>query len=224
MLPQNRREIPPRLQDILAAILLFILPTLFFYRYLFVNPAPLIMPTSTLGSDLPREVWPVARIVELALLQTSAVPLWRNYHLAGTPLIGHPIAPISYPLFWLTQILPIPLGLNLLAVVHLWLSGLGTYFFLRLEHHARVQVALIGAVVFSTSPRWIALLSGGHWNSIYSIAWWSWAVLVFFRYWKTGKFKWAILLGIAIACQCLTDLKYTLYSLFFFSAVTLFLI
>ena len=182
------------------------------------------MPTSSLGSDLPREVWPVARMVELSLGNDSTVPFWRSYHLSGSPILGHPIAPILYPLFWLTQIFTISFGLNILVMIHLWMIGVCTYLLLRLEYQTQPAAAFVGAFLFSMTPRWIALISGGHWNSIYSIAWWSCSLLCFFRFWSTGKFRWAVFLGIAFAFQALTDLKYLLYGLIFMVVCSLYFI
>jgi len=56
---------------------LFAAAVLLLARFLFTWPPPLIYPVSSLGTDLPREVWPLARYVADSLFQTGTLPLWR---------------------------------------------------------------------------------------------------------------------------------------------------
>lgn len=185
--------------DLWSLAALVIATALPLWRYLFTWPTPLIFPESALGTDLPREVWPLARFVADSFWQTGQIPLWRPYQLGGSPLIGHPVAPVFYPLHWLVLILPVPLALNLSALFHLWWCGAGLYLYLRLRAMLRPEAALIGALVLAHSPKWIAHLSGGHWPTLAAITWGPWAWLAFASYWATGMARWAVLLGVALA-------------------------
>lgn len=69
------------------------LTLILFGQYLLTWPTPLIYPVSSLGTDLPREIWPLAYFVKHSLLTTGELPLWRPYLLSGAPIIGHPVAP-----------------------------------------------------------------------------------------------------------------------------------
>jgi len=198
--------------DIYALIGLLGFTILLLWPYLFTWPTPLIFPVSDLGTDLPREVWPLARFAVDTLRQTGTLPLWRPYLLSGAPLIGHPVAPVLYPPHWLALVLPLPLALNLNAAFHLWWSGVGTYLYLRFQSGKRWEAAFLGALIFAHSPRWIASLSGGHWPTIAAIAWWPWAWLGFSRYWATGRASWIVLLGVALSVQALTDGRYFVLS------------
>jgi hypothetical protein len=170
-------------------------------RYLFTWPTPLIYPTSSLGTDLPREIWPLIYFVKKSLLSTGELPLWRPYLLSGTPLVGHPIAPLFYPPHWLTIIFPIALGLNLDIVLHIFWMGLGTYLYASLEAGMRWQAAFISALIFSMSPMWLAHISGGHIPMLAAIAWWPWIWLSWNRYLSTTKARWILLAGIGLAAQ-----------------------
>ncbi|MCK5054149.1 MAG: hypothetical protein KAR65_07715, partial [Anaerolineales bacterium] len=94
------------------------------WPYIFSWPTPLIYPESSLGTDLPREIWPLANFVKQSLLATGELPLWRPYLLSGAPILGHPVAPIFYPPYWITLILPIALALNINVFLHIFWMGL----------------------------------------------------------------------------------------------------
>lgn len=188
-------------QDGYAGLALLGMTILVFARYLFAWPTPLILSNSELGTDLPREILPLAHFITDSLEQTGTLPLWRPYLLSGAPLIGHPVAPVLYPPHWLVLLVPLALALNISAVVHLWWAGVGTYLVLRLESKIHRESALIGALIFGLAPKWMAHLSGGHWPMIAAIAWWPWAWLALQRYWSTRRTRWLVLLGIALAAQ-----------------------
>jgi hypothetical protein len=191
-----------------------------FWQYLFTSPTPLIFPESSLGTDLPLEVWPLARFVVDGFRQTGYLPLWRPYLMSGAPLIGHPIAPVLYPPNWLVLVLPLAIALNVIAVGHLWWAGVGMYLYLRLQRGARLEAAFIGALVFALCPKWIAHLSGGHWPMLAAIAWWPWAWLAVTRFWATGQFRWTVLLGVTLAAQAMNHLMFFALSLASLGLVT----
>ena len=184
-------------QDGLVLLGLLIALLIVFAPYIFTPSY--ILPNSDLGTDFDREVWPLATVVRDGLRESGEIPLWRTYLLSGTPVAGHPVAPLFYPPHWLIVVLPLSLALNLDALLHLWWAGAGVYLSLRLLTGARRESALVGALIFALAPKWIAHLSGGHWPMIAAVAWWPWAWLFFHRCWQTGRTHWAILLGVALA-------------------------
>jgi hypothetical protein len=193
----------------LAALLL--LTTLMFLPYL-LPPTPLIFSNSNFGTDLAQEFYPLVYYLRDTLHQTGTLPLWRTYHLSGTPLVGHPVAPVFYPVHWLMFVLPIPLALNFDALLHIWWAGAGVYLCLRLLRKMRPDAALLGALLFAHTPRIIGHLTGGHWGLLTALAWWAWVWLAFHRYMQTRQMRWAGLLGVALAAQALNDGKYLLLS------------
>jgi hypothetical protein len=190
---------------ILFLILLFII--IIFNRFLFSQSPPLIMPKSDLGSDFPREIWPTVNYISQVFSTTREIPLWRPYVLCGSPIAGHPIIPFFYPLYWLTLALPTSLSLNWIVILNLWWCAAGTYLYLRNYLSASRDTAFIGAILFGLSPKWIAHLSGGHWYIIAAIAWYPWAWLCVYKFWKTKKIIWGILFGLTCAAQALNHLQ-----------------
>ncbi len=205
-------------------LLLFVLPVLFFSPYLFRSPQPLILPNSTFGTDLLRETLPTSSFIQQELNRWQSVPLWRPYIISGAPLVGHPVYPLFYPPYWIIMVLPVPLALNLLVVLHLGWAASGTFLFLRKVYRLSTPAALAGAIIFGFSPRFIAYVSGGHWTMMMAIAWLPWVWLSFFRSLKTGRWTWILLLGACVGAQVLIDLRttfITLLPLIFVTVVTL---
>ena len=159
-----------RRQALLVFFGLGLIGMLFFGRYLFSASPPLIYPISNLGTDLPREIIPLWMFIKRSLATSGELPLWRPYSASGAPLIGHPVAPVLYPLHWLSVGLPLALGLNLDAFLHFWWLGMGMYLVLRNLEGMRWEAAAVGAVIFSFAPKWVAHLSGGHWPMLAAIA------------------------------------------------------
>ena len=191
-----------------------------FAPYLLKWPTKLIFPDSNLGTDFTREVLPLAKYIVEIYQDTGIIPLWRTYHLGGVPIVGHPVAPIFYPLNWLVLILPIPLALNLTIVLHLWWAGFGTYLCLRYSYNTSCRAAMLGGIIFALSPRWIAYSAGGHWSMIAAVAWWPWAWFGFSKYLESGKSYWILIFGLALSCQALTDLRMLALSILVIGLIT----
>lgn len=197
------------------------LTLILFGQYLLTWPTPLIYPVSSLGTDLHREIWPLAYFVKQSLLTTGELPLWRPYLLSGAPIIGHPVAPIFYPPNWITLIQPIALALNINIALHIFWMGLGTYLYLRWETGTRWEAALVSAIIFSQAPMWIAHISGGHVPMIAAIAWWPWIWLGWNRYITTTKTRWIVMVGVGLAAQIMNHGMFIALSLFAIAVFTL---
>lgn len=188
-------------EDLYAITCIAGLTLILLWPYIFSWPSPLIYSKSSLGTDLPREIWPLAYFVKQSLLTTGELPLWRPYLLSGAPIIGHPVAPIFYPPNWITLILPIALAINLNFALHIFWMGLGTYLYMRWETRTRWEAALVSAIIFSQAPMWIAHISGGHLPMIAAIAWWPWIWLGWNRYLTTTNARWVVFTGVGVAAQ-----------------------
>ncbi len=97
-------------------------------------------------------------------------PLWNPYLFSGQPLVANPQAALFYPPTWLTLLMPVTQGLSLIAVLHLWLGGVGLYGWLRAEGASRVG-SLFGAVVFTFSGYFSVRMRAGHIGVITTQAW-----------------------------------------------------
>jgi len=194
-------------KDWVAAAIILLLSIAYFSPYLFSNQPVLIYPKSNLGTDLTREVWPNADYLAQIFHQSGAIALWRTFLLSGSPMAGHPVIPMGYPPYWLILVLPVARALNILAAFHIAWMGAGAYFFLKEHFNLPLIPSLVGALIFSQSPKWIAHLSGGHWPMLYAIAWWPWAWLGITRYFQTKKPAWVLLSGWSIGFMASTDLR-----------------
>ena len=208
-------------EDVYAFLWMAGLTIILLWPYLFSKPTPLIYPESSLGTDLPREIWPLAYFVKQSLLSTGELPLWRPYLLSGAPIIGHPVAPIFYPPNWIALFMPIALALNLGIAIHIFWMGLGTYLYLKWETGTRWEASLISAIIFSQAPMWIAHISGGHLPMLAAIAWWPWVWLGWNRYLTTTKSRWVVVVGVGLAGQILNHGMFAALSLLAIAIFTL---
>jgi len=202
------REYISKNVDLFSLICIFITCLLFFSPYIFTNPAPLIYPVSELGTDLDRDVLPNIEFIINTIKINGEIPLWRPFLLSGAPLIGHPSLPIFYPLYWIFLVIPIPLGLNLIAFLNIFWMGAGTYLYLKYVGNNRTLTALAGAIAMAISPKWIAHLSGGHWSMLTALSWAPWAFLSLEHYWKKRSLIWIVLLSISLASMGINFLPF----------------
>lgn len=207
-----------------ALIILLGLAVGLFLPFILQSPTPYIFAESELGTDLPREIIPLAAYIKNTIAATNILPLWRTYLLSGAPLIGHPVAPVFYPPNWIILAIPIPMALIVLAVTHIFWMGFGTYIYLRKYLALHISSSLLGAIIFSQSPKWIAHISGGHWPLISAVSWWPWIWYSFSMFWKTKKIGWTLLLGISLAAQALNHGTILILSLIWLAFATLILL
>lgn len=185
--------------DTIYVLIIVLICLLFFSPYIFSNPTPLIFPISDLGTDLNREVLPNIEFIVNSISRFGEVPLWRDFLLSGAPLVGHPLLPIFYPLYWIFLILPISFATNLIAFINFSWMGIGMYFYLRFSGKTKPTPSLIGAVAMCLFPKWIAHLSGGHWFMLTALSWAPWSLFFFERFWKQKKLIWLFLLAISLS-------------------------
>jgi hypothetical protein len=189
----------------LRIVLLAALTVALLAPYLFASPPALIMANSELGTDLPREVYPLVKYVADTWRTTGVIPTWRSYTMSGYPLAGHPVVPMFYPPNWTAPLFPLTLWLNLHTTAHLLWAGIGMYLCLRWLNHAEPNAALIGALVFAHAPRFFAHISGGHVMMLASMIWLPWTWLTFHLFYRSGRAYWAALLGVTLAVYAVTN-------------------
>src|SRR5512146_1150158 len=102
---------------------LFLLPILVLLPHLAEFP---FQPGATF-SDLVVSHYPNALFLKRALLTWKTIPLWSPAILSGYPFAANPLSGLFYPPGWLALLFPLPLGFNLILVVHLIWGGAGMY-------------------------------------------------------------------------------------------------
>ncbi len=176
-------------------------------------------------SDLAVTHWPNAHFTRWALWADGGFPLWRPTIMSGTPFAANPLAGLYYPPNWILLFLPwlpLELGFNLSALVHLWLAGAAMYALLRRGFDTGVWGALVASVIYEASPKLLAHLGAGHVGWVQA---WGWLPLVMLCVMQLLKKiegqegegiearKFTIYVGVALAMQFCADVRMTAYTL-----------
>jgi hypothetical protein len=126
-----------------------------------------------LYSDLSISHYPNAVFLKRSLGEQGVIPLWSSTILSGYPFAANPLAGLLYPPGWLALIFPLPLGFNLLVMLHLLWGGAGMYVLLRAEGLAQPP-SLLAALAFGTLPKLFAHYGAGHLSLLYAVPWTPW--------------------------------------------------
>ena len=139
-----------RSTDILAGLALFFSSIFFFYdllagRYILFERdlGPYFIP--------PRFFW-------VESIKNGHFPLWNPYQFSGHPFFANPQHAILYPLNTLFFLLPFDVAFNAIIILHFFLGGLFTYFFLR-DLKANRTGSLISGLIFMLSGYFLSVHS-----------------------------------------------------------------
>jgi hypothetical protein len=166
-------------------------------------------------SDITLAHYPYAIYLRQALLVEHRLPLWSSLILSGSPLAANPLSGLWYPPGWLALLFPLPLGFNLLVLLHLLLGGLGMLLFLRSQGLSRPP-AVLGALGFEALPKLFAHYGAGHLTLIYAVSWTPWLLWACQRRVKgePGS-RWGYILSWeapALALIFLADVRWSAYA------------
>ena len=168
-------------------------------------------------SDITVSHYPNAIYLRNAIMENHTIPLWSSSILSGYPFAANPLSGLWYPPGWMALLLPLPLGFNLLILLHLFWGGLGMYLLLRQEGIS-VSAALLGALAFEAMPKLLAHYGAGHISLVYAISWTPW-LLYLYRVrviepvplesrWKIWLFQ----PGMVMALVLLADVRWGFYA------------
>ncbi|MCL4298092.1 MAG: flippase [Anaerolineae bacterium] len=174
-------------QDVLAALVLLLLPLLLFWSVT-IGPNTLLpvdnlfayepwaaykdslgvgLPQNQLLSDLILENYVWKKFIRESLAARQ-LPLWNPYILSGQPFLANGQHSALYPFSLLFYILPLSKAYGWFTVSQLWLAGLGMYIFLRTLRVTRLG-ALVGGITYSLSAFFIVsvvftmIIAGAAW-------------------------------------------------------------
>lgn len=182
------------------ASLILLLPILLFLPSVLSNRMPFFMDPVT-------QFYPYRCAVSLQL-KAGHLPLWTSSLYAGMPLLANPQVAVFYPLNWFFFLLPRAGMFSLLLAVHIYLMGLGIYFWLRARrfpHLPSLGAALIGTLSGTT---WAHLAFGAYLNTM---ALFPWMLFLLERFRKTGKKKWFAGMTICATLQVFTGAPQAVY-------------
>jgi hypothetical protein len=164
-----------RSTDFLAGLALFFTSLLFFYDILGGGN---LFTERDLGPYFipPRFFW-------VESLKQGDFPLWNPYQFCGYPFYANPQQAVLYPFNGLFFLLPFDVAFNAIIILHFFLGGLFTYFFLR-DLKVNPSGALISGLIFMLSGY---LLSVHSLLTILLSSVWTPLIMMFFRRAIHGK-------------------------------------
>jgi hypothetical protein len=155
-------------------------------------------------SDLAVSHYPNALYLRNSLAEWGVLPLWSPAILGGYPFAANPLSSLWYPPAWLALSFPLPLGLNLVALAHLLLGGIGMYCLLRAEGLG-YPAALLGGLALQAMPKLMAHYGAGHLTLLYAVPLTPWLLLS-----GREKYRWAA--PVLLALVCMADVRWAAYA------------
>jgi len=194
---------------------LFLLPVMILLPYL----SQVAFQPGAQYTDMLVSHYPNTLLLQETIREQSAIPLWSPAILSGYPFVANPLSGLVYMPGWPALLLPLPLGLNLLLVLHLIWGGAGMFLFLRSEGVAE-GAALLGSLAFEAMPKLYGHLGAGHVTLIYAVAWSPWLLYAENRATGKNRFGW-ILPGIVLGTLALADVRWAAYAGLLWAAYSL---
>ena len=134
----------------------------------------------------------------------GAFPQWNPYLFGGMPYVAAMHGDIFYPTFLLRLILPVDVAMTWGMILHFFLCGLATYWFLRQAPKLSFHASLVGGVAYMMTGFVSSLPSAGHDGKLFVSALFPVALLVITWAVRDGKrFAWG-LLSIVVGLAVLT--------------------
>lgn len=163
-------------------------------------------------SDFTITHFPNTLYIQRTIQEQHKLPLWSPAILSGYPFAANPLSGMWYPPNWLTWLLPLPFGMNLLVLLHLVWAGLGMYLLLGKSGRS-AAASLFGAVGFALMPKVIAHYGAGHISLVQAVSWTPWLLVTSLEAQRDGKSGIARYLpAVILALIFLADVRWTVYA------------
>jgi hypothetical protein len=147
------------------------------------------------------------------LRATGQFPLWNPYLFGGMPYIAAMHGDIFYPTFLLRMVMPTDVAMTWGFIIHIFLSGLFTYGFLRAIGYG-FYGSLIGGIAYMMSGQIASYVSPGHDGKLFVSALFPLALWMLYRGIRGGKsWSWgafALIIGLCVLSPHPQLLQYTL--------------
>ncbi|QQS44972.1 MAG: YfhO family protein [Acidobacteriota bacterium] len=186
----NPTQSTERRAGLVVAVIIFLLPLIYFYPAL-TGEVALAQGdgwTQNLG----------VRVLIGRMIGSGQAPLWNPYIFAGTPLLASIYPGALYPPNWLFAIFSPGAAMNLVVITTYHLALIGTYLFGRRLGMSRTG-ALVAGAAFTFGGYMIAHL--GHTSRIAAAAWLPWILLAIENLYRRFSWRWVSLGALFIALQ-----------------------
>jgi membrane protein YfhO len=147
------------------------------------------------------------------LRATGHFPIWNPYLFGGMPFVAAMHGDIFYPTFLLRMVMPTDVAMTWGFIIHIFLSGLFTFGFLRAIGYT-FYGSLIGGIAYMMSGQIASYVSPGHDGKLFVSALFPVALWVLYRGIRGGKaWTWgafALIIGLCVLSPHPQLLQYTL--------------
>lgn len=132
----------------------------------------------------------------------GAFPQWNPYLFGGMPYVAAMHGDIFYPTFLLRLVLPVDVAMTWGMVLHFFLCGIATWWFLRQAPRLSFHASLVGGVAYMMTGFVSSLPSAGHDGKLFVSALFPVALLVITWAVRDGRrFAWglvSLIVGLAV--------------------------
>lgn len=185
-----------------------LLPALLLLPGIFAFPYP---PADAVYSDLALAHYPYTVYIRESLAEYGRLPLWSALIFGGAPLAANPLSGLWYPPGWLSWLLPLPFGFNLLVILHLVFGGVGVYRLAQAEGLSH-PAALFSGLAFELLPKLFAHYGAGHLSLLYAVPWTPWLLLAFRRDARALRWYFSPWSALVLALTFLADVRWAAYA------------
>jgi hypothetical protein len=189
--PEGRRT------DLLVTLILFLIPFLFYWRYL--TGSTMLAGTDWLGAGS----CAMREFMSQYIRSHGIIAFWIPGILCGQPTGAGFFADLFYPTMFARLVLPVHVVWAWTFVLHLFLAGLGTFLFLK-ELKVSVLPAALGGVAYMLAGSLISLTFAGHDGRLIGTALMPLVLFCLHRGMLRRRLVWFLLAGSVMALQLLS--------------------
>lgn len=179
-----------------------------------------IVPAGTNVSDILISHYPDLLYLQRSLSSGQGIPLWSPSILSGYPFAANPISSMWYPPAWIALLFPLPLGINLMMAVHIFIGVIGFYHVLR-GMQMNETSAMLGGLMYGFLPAGFAHIVAGHFTWVCASAWLPWLLASTVNGKKFDR-KMILRAGCFLGLISLADLRFAAYSGLFWLGLVVF--
>jgi hypothetical protein len=197
---------------LVAAVLLLILPLLYFYPVL-TGEVALVQ-----GDGWAQNLG--VRVLLGRMIAAGQLPLWNPYIFGGMPLLASIYPGVLYPPNWLFAVFSPGTAMNLVVITTYHIALIGTYLYGRRIGMTR-SGAIVSGAIFTFSGYMISHL--GHTSRIAAAAWLPWILLAVENLYHQLRWRWIIGGAAFVALQLFAgEPQMTFYTVLVVGAYALF--
>ena len=200
--------------DWFALLTLFLLTIAYFYHVIIPTDASVLSDQNT---DTRHQLF-YWRYFGFNTLAKGIMPLWNPYIYGGTPFVGGLQSAIFYPLNLIYLIFPIHVAINYSIILHVFLSGVFTYLYLRFvklnpqsaipnQQLQRDRLSrsscLVSSIIFMFCAPQIFHVYPGHLPNLCTMIWLPLILLFSELFIRNRNFLYAFFGGVAVAFNIL---------------------